>query len=242
MHNLKIANNIINNRINSINKKSHGGNKKIDINLYTEECIKNSKPFYMHKEKEGKSTYSTGFSLLVCISFLFALAWAPFSNIATILLQKRYNITSISAGRFMAAQEGMSLVLTIVVGCISDYIGFKLLFVALGSLTMISAHLLIFFAYSSPAAPIFLLGISGPLISCYWPCITYLVDADSIGSGFAIFTCILNVAYCLSPLMVSALALKDTSFDSVEFFIVCVGVISFLAVVALAIINSRYNL
>ncbi|KAM0688303.1 hypothetical protein COBT_000442 [Conglomerata obtusa] len=192
--------------------------------------------------QDEKRTFSPGFGLLVAISFMFAVIWAPFSSLATTMLQKRYGISSLSAGRLMAVEEGLSLIFTLCISTISDFFGYKLFFVGIGSVLLTIAHVLIFLIYGSPLVPIVIIGFSGPFIACYWPCITYLVSHERVGAGFGIFTCVLNVAYTFAPVMISVLVMKDRNFDTVEFFMICVSVLAFSFIVILQYVNRKIRL
>jgi len=190
----------------------------------------------------GKNAFSPGFSILIAISFMFACIWAPFSNLASLILQKRYSISNIDAGRYMAMEEGISLSLIAIVGMLSDIIGFKLYFVGFGTLLLAFSHILLFLNVSSPLVICIVLGLSGPFISCHFPCITYLVSHESLEIGFGIFTCVLNVAYTFSPIIVSILTFFDESYDTSEFFFIIVNLITFIFVCILGILNNRYKL
>ncbi|KAM0676751.1 hypothetical protein BDAP_002663 [Binucleata daphniae] len=222
---------------------------QIAVNDNTQQTTENS----VHKkviqesiieEKACKisDTYSPGFGLLVAISFMFAATWAPFASLASILLQRRYAVTSLYAGRLMAVEEGASLILNILIGSVSDIFGYKLYFVAAGSFLQIVAHFFIFKIYGSPVVPILLISFSGSFISCYWPCITYLVSKEKIAAGFSIFTCVLNVAYTFAPMMVGTLATRDITFDTVEFYMICVGIVTFISILILGVMNTKFKL
>lgn len=193
-------------------------------------------------ELKGSLAFSPGFSLLVAISFMIAVVWAPYSNIASLLFQKRYQISNIFAGRLLALQESLSIIFSICVGCISDFIGFKLFFVAFGCILMITSHFFIYYTYGSVFLPVIILGFAGPFIACYWPCITYLVSVESLSIGFSIFTCALNVAYTFSPIMVGIIVSRDKTYDTVEFFEIFVGIVVAVFISYLCLINKNMNL
>ncbi|KAM0674553.1 hypothetical protein GVAV_002171 [Gurleya vavrai] len=230
-------------------KKPFDPSQEEDVNF----MVENDKRYQLDSTKKinsiddetyliPKTRFSPGFGLLVAISFTFAIIWAPFSSLATSMLQKRYNVSSLFAGRLMAIEEGFSLVLTVLIGNLSDYIGFKLFFVGIGGLLLIIAHILFFMIHKPPIIPIIILGFSGPFISCYWPCITYLVNFENIGAGFAIFTCFLNIAYTFAPMTVSILVTKDDTYDTVEFFMIFVGIIAFVFIFILELMNRKFKL
>lgn len=198
--------------------------------------------FYRPVLQRCRNAYHYSFSLLVAISFMFAVISAPFSNIAILLLEKRYGVSIIDAGRLMAIMEGLSLFLILIIGLIADILGGKLVFVTIGGLLLSAAHIIVFLKILSPFVPIILLGVASPCISCYWPCITYLVSADSIGTGFAIFTCVLNVAYTFSPIIVSTLIRHDSSYDNVEFLAICVSFIAFICIFILSLLNYKLKI
>lgn len=191
---------------------------------------------------EGRGTYHSAFCLLVAISFLFALAWAPFYNVAPILFQKRYGLDIVSSGNMMAIIEGMSLVLIIVTSTAADAYGLKLWFVAGGCVFLLLGHLGIFLDFVSPYMPVVMLGFAGPLMACYWPCIPSLVSEESLGTGFATMYCILNLAFTFSPMAVAFLASGDQSYNNVEIYMLTAGLCALVLIGALSYLDRKQSL
>jgi MFS family permease len=191
---------------------------------------------------EGQRSYHSAFFILLAISFLFALVWAPFYSIAPMLFQKRYGLGPISSGHMLAIIEGMSLVLVLITGTAADMYGHKLWFVAAGTTLLILGHLSIFLKASSPYFSIFLLGCAGPMISCYWPCIPSLVSEESLTTGFAAIYCVLNFAFTFSPVAVAFLVARDATYSTVELYLFSVGTIALFLVCLLSYVNHRQKL
>ncbi|ADM12461.1 uncharacterized protein Eint_101360 [Encephalitozoon intestinalis ATCC 50506] len=191
---------------------------------------------------EGKNTHHSAFYVLVGMSFLFALVWAPFYTIAPMLFQKRYGLSPVSSGNVLAIIEGISLVLVTFTSAITDAYGLKLWLIGAGCILFLLGHLGIFFNFLSPYASATFLGFSGPLIACYWPCIPSLVSEESLGTGFATIYCILNLAFTFSPIAVAFLASGDYSYDNVEIYILSVGMLAFSLVGLLFYLNKKQSL
>ncbi|KAH9411462.1 major facilitator superfamily protein [Ordospora pajunii] len=191
---------------------------------------------------EGKNTCHSAFYVLVAISFMFALVWAPFYSVAPMLFQKRYGLSTISSGNILAIIEGISLVLITFTSTITDIYGMKLWLIAAGCILFIMGHSGIYFAVMSPHLSAVMLGLSSPLIACYWPCIPSLVSEESLGTGFATIYCILNLAFTFSPIAVAFLATGDSSYDSVEAYILAIGACSLVLTGILSYLNLKQSL
>lgn len=191
---------------------------------------------------EGKNTHRSAFYVLVGMSFLFALIWSPFYTVAPILFQKRYGLSAVSSGNILATIEGTSLVLITFTSAIADAYGFKLWLIMSGCILFLLGHSGIFFNFLSPYASATLLGFSGPLIACYWPCIPSLVSEESLGTGFATIYCILNLAFTFSPIVVAFLATGDDSYDNVEAYILAIGILALILVGFLFYLNKKQSL
>ncbi|UYI26603.1 D-galactonate transporter [Encephalitozoon cuniculi] len=191
---------------------------------------------------EGRNTYYPAFYVLVGMSFLFALVWAPFYTVAPMLFQKRYGLSAVSSGNILATIEGISLVLITFTSAISDVYGFKLWLIASGCILFLLGHSGIFFSFLSPYTSATFLGLAGPLIACYWPCIPSLVSEESLGTGFATIYCILNLAFTFSPIIVAFLATGDHSYDNVEAYILIIGLMALTLVGILFYLNKKQSL
>lgn len=191
---------------------------------------------------EGKNTHYPAFYILVAISFLFALVWAPFYTVAPMLFQKRYGLSAVSSGNVLATIEGISLVLVAFTSAATDLYGLKLWFIACGCILFLLGHSGIFLGITSPYTSAALLGLSSPLIACYWPCIPSLVSEESLGTGFATIYCILNLAFTFSPIFVAFLASGDRSYDNVETYILAIGSCALALVALLFYLNKRQSL
>ncbi|EOB13361.1 Major facilitator superfamily domain-containing protein 1 [Nosema bombycis CQ1] len=213
--------------------------------------LEKSNPRILYEEKnvlffEPKLKVETGFhssfTIIVLISFSFAIIWAPFYAIAPLLLQKRYNLSAVHSGHLLAIMEVLGLILNPVMGKIADLIGYKLVFVFIGSLTLIFSHILVYWNVASPYVVISLLGISSPMISCYWACIPNLVSENNLSKGFASVYCVLNFAFTISPILVATFATKNSMYDYVELYIISVCFVAIFLVGLLLHLNRKYSL
>lgn len=219
--------------------------KEVGINFETkEEPLVEEKKVNDTAENPSTSPLQTSsqvFSILVALSFMYAVIFAPFQSISSLILQKRYNMSNTRAGFSMAVEEMISLFLSILIAFFADFIGYKLIIVIIGSLCLTFSFGLLL-SYSNVALFIICLGIAGSFISCHWPCITYLCSSEDIGRAFAICTCVLNFAYVFGPMIVSFLALYDSSYDMVCCFLMGVSVLSCVFVIVLSILNRQMKL
>jgi MFS family permease len=138
--------------------------------------------------------------------------------------------------------EVLGLILNPVMGKIADLIGYKLVFVFIGSLTLIFSHILVYWNVTSPYVVISLLGISSPMISCYWACIPNLVSENNLSKGFASVYCVLNFAFTISPILVATFATKNSMYDYVELYIISVCFVAIFLVGLLLHLNRKYSL
>lgn len=181
------------------------------------------------------------FSILVVLSFMYAVIFAPFQSISSLILQKRYRIKNTQAGFLMAIEESISLFVSIFLAVIADFIGYKLLIMLIGSVGLVISFS---FLLSNINYLVFIItiGLSGALISCHWPCITYFCTGEDIGRAFAICTCVLNFAYVFAPMIVSLLFTYDKSYDMVCYFLLGVSLLSCFFAMFLWILNSKMKL
>lgn len=197
--------------------------------------------FFEPKLSQEKGFHST-FLLLVLISFTFAIIWAPFYAIAPLLFQKRYGLSSVDSGYILAIIEVMGLFLNPIIGTIADKIGYKLAFVLFGSVLLTLSHVLILRNIFSPYVVISILGLSGPMVNCYWPCIPNLVSENNLTKGFAAIYCVLNLAFTFSPILVAMFATKNATYDYVELYIIGISCVTIFLIGLLVHLNTKFSL
>lgn len=216
---------------NTAETTRNSGSKEVNIEVGDE--LKNT--------EESGSQLNLPFKILVVISFLFGMGLAPFYSVAPIIFQKHFEVRPPASSRMVSYIEIISLTLFLLIGPASDVFGLKLLFLAFGSLIMVSAHMAIL--YRLRLIPIiFALGVGTPLVARFWPCIPLIVPSETIELALSVVYCVLNFAYAASPLIVAYLVTKDPFFDLLEKFISILYAAAFVLVFVLWGFDRRYGL
>lgn len=220
---------------------THDTSKQL-ISTDPKQCIiENDMIFYEPSLKKAESFHST-FPLLATISFCIALIWAPFYSMAPILFKTRYNINSVESGQLLSIIELLGLFLTPLVGTLADRFGQKIFFILGGCILLITGHSGIALRTGSPYMLVGILGIAGPFVNCYWPCIPNLVSENNLTNGFAIIFCVLNFAFTFSPIILGYLVSNTNDFKYFEIFIVGVSVLAFILTGFLIYLNKKFKL
>lgn len=173
------------------------------------------------------------------VAFLVACAVSPFSGSSSVILQKRLRVSHLVSTRLLAMQEGISLVLTVAAGYLTDIFGHRLSCVAVGCMMLASGHAMILLRIPVSYIPCVVLGVAHALIGCCWPCIPLLLPPKRLSVGLALLSCGINLAYTMCPWVLGKM--QDPEFALSEYYTVLVG--SFAALLALGILmlNCRYS-
>lgn len=198
--------------------------------------------FFVESDSVAQNKFHLVFYIYLAMAFLFSCVWTPFYNIAPLLFQEKYQVSNEESGKLIAIIEGISMFFISITSIFSDFIGYKLLMVLLGSALLTFSHLLIYFSLGKLSLVIFLLGFASPLISCYWPCMPHLVSEEKMTTGLALFTCLSNFSYTLSPAIVSFILSFGNSFDGAELFFVVISFFSMFFAALLFYCNKWYEL
>ncbi|KAF7684067.1 Major facilitator superfamily domain-containing protein 1 [Astathelohania contejeani] len=231
---------------NTINNSLISQQPFVDSKI-TNETIRDNTPetnidntLFYNPPLKGPKAYHPAFIVLAITAFFLSAVWASFYNVAPLLLQARYSIGVVKSGRVMAILEGISIIASLLVSVFADLYGGKLIFIFIGGLLLIFSHIIILIRIGSHLLPICLLGLAGPLAACYWPCIPYLVSDETIGTGFAIISCVLNSAFLLAPIGVGALVRLDPTYTLVEFGMVIGSIMALGFIILLCYFNSFF--
>lgn len=222
-----------------------------DITKELFEDLKNSTPKQLFKEADTifyepsvdeTNSYHSCFIFLIFISFTIALIWAPFYSLAPIIFKVKYNMSTIETGKLLAYMEFLGLFLNPLMGTIVDKFGKKLIFIFIGSICLVSAHLSLYMNYFSPFIISSTLGLAGPFINSYWPCIPNLVSDNKLSNGFAIIYCVLNFAYTISPIALGLLAIKDKNLNFVGLYLIILSIVTLVLSWILIYLNRKLKL
>jgi MFS family permease len=130
--------------------------------------------------------YITG----LCLTFYAAIF--PFRAFAIKFFQEGHGMPRDAAGRLNGILPMAAMVATPLFGLLIDKIGKRALFMAIGSLLIVPAYLLMMPTLGiHPYVSIALIGISFSLIpAVMWPSVAYLVDAKKLGTAYALMSLI----------------------------------------------------
>ncbi len=126
--------------------------------------------------------YITG----LCLTFYAAVF--PFRSIAIKFFQEGYGMSRPEAGRLNAFLPQAAMIATPLFGLLIDRVGKRALFMAIGSLIIVPAYLLMMPSlHVTPYVSMSLIGIAFSLIpAVMWPSVAYLVNEKKLGTAYAL--------------------------------------------------------
>jgi MFS family permease len=123
----------------------------------------------------------------LCVTFYSAVF--PFRRFANIFFIDAHGASPESAGRLNGLLPLTAMVATPLFGLLVDRVGRRALLLAVGSLLLLPAFLLMAHTRLPLPLPVALVGISFSLIpAVLWPSVTYLVDERRLGTAYALMT------------------------------------------------------
>lgn len=126
--------------------------------------------------------YVTG----LCLTFYAAIF--PFRAFAIKFFQDAYNMPLEAAGKLNGILPMAAMIATPLFGLLIDKVGKRALFMAVGSLIIVPAYLLMLPAlHITPYFSVALIGIAFSLIpAVMWPSVAYIVDEKKLGTAYAL--------------------------------------------------------
>ena len=126
--------------------------------------------------------YITG----LCVTFYAAVF--PFRSFDIKFFEEAYAMTRAAAGHLSAFLPQAAMVATPLFGLLIDKVGKRALFMAIGSLIIIPAYLLMMPSlHITPYISMSLIGIAFSLIpAVMWPSVAYIVDEKRLGTAYAL--------------------------------------------------------
>jgi MFS family permease len=126
--------------------------------------------------------YITG----LCLTFYAAIF--PFRSFAIKFFQEAYGMPRDEAGRLNGFLPLAAMIATPLFGLLIDKVGKRALFMAIGSLIIVPAYLLMMPSLRvTPYVSMSLIGIAFSLIpAVMWPSVAYLVDEKKLGTAYAL--------------------------------------------------------
>jgi len=168
--------------------------------------------------RRGGFSPSFWYVTLLCVTFYSAIF--PFTDLSTDFFHDKWGLPEASASglpflqavffnithMFTTAQGTTSIIITASMllapfaGRLVDRVGRRALFMIVGSLLMVPAHLLMGWTSIPPAFPMIVLGAAFVLVpAAMWPAIPLVVDEERVGTAFGLMTAIQNIGLLVFP-------------------------------------------
>jgi MFS family permease len=133
-------------------------------------------------------TFDASFWYITGLCLTFYAAVFPFRSFAIKFFLEGYGMTRPEAGRLNAFLPQAAMIATPLFGLLIDKVGKRALFMAIGSLVIVPAYLLMMPSlHVTPYISMSLIGIAFSLIpAVMWPSVAYLVDEKKLGTAYAL--------------------------------------------------------
>ena len=133
-------------------------------------------------------TFDRSFWYITGLCLTFYAAVFPFRSFAIKFFQEGYGMSRPAAGQLNAFLPQAAMIATPLFGLLIDRVGKRALFMAIGSLVIVPAYLLMLPAlHITPYVSMALIGIAFSLIpAVMWPSVAYLVDEKKLGTAYAL--------------------------------------------------------
>lgn len=133
-------------------------------------------------------TFDRSFWFITGLCLTFYAAVFPFRSFAIKFFQEGYGMSRAAAGSLNGFLPMAAMVATPAFGLLVDKVGKRALFMAVGSLIIIPAYLLMMPAlHVTPYVSMTLIGIAFSLIpAIMWPSVAYLVEEKRLGTAYAL--------------------------------------------------------
>ncbi len=137
-------------------------------------------------------TFDTSFWYITGLCLTFYAAVFPFRAFAIKFFQEGYGMPRDEAGRLNGFLPLAAMIATPLFGLLIDKVGKRALFMAIGSLIIVPAYLLMMPSLRvTPYVSMTLIGIAFSLIpAVMWPSVAYLVDESKLGTAYALMALI----------------------------------------------------
>ncbi len=133
-------------------------------------------------------TFDASFWYITGLCLTFYAAVFPFRSFAIKFFQEGYGMPRGEAGRLNGFLPLAAMIATPLFGLLIDKVGKRALFMALGSLIIVPAYLLMMPSlHVTPYVSMTLIGIAFSLIpAVMWPSVAYLVHENKLGTAYAL--------------------------------------------------------
>ncbi|KCZ76758.1 hypothetical protein H311_02239 [Anncaliia algerae PRA109] len=205
--------------------------------------------FFMDRKKinlqqnyKGNRKYDKTFFLYIFTILFFVSAWSTFHNSVIFILRRKFPFDNEKSCMLFGITDILTVILCVLVGYFADHWGHKLSFMKIGYISGFTGILLINLDLGNIFLIMVLSAIGYSFFSCYWACLPSLVNDDTLGMGYAIITCVVNLSYCLPQLITNTFIHKDDDFTYTLTFINVLQFVGFCLILILTYFNSRYKL
>lgn len=189
-----------------------------------------------------KDRFNSSFNIFVIICFLFGLGLYPFFNIAPMMYQVRFNIKHKNSSYMVSYITIISLLFSIIIAFFANKHGHVLTISIFGAFLLSLSHLSVLIADKSPLVSVFSLGLSIPMASSFTYSLNKVIPESIYHLGLSILTCVANIAYTLSPLVISFLIARDSTYRMVEIYFMSASFLVLTFLIYLAYKNKTKNL
>ncbi|KAJ3086861.1 hypothetical protein HK100_008554 [Physocladia obscura] len=144
-------------------------------------------------------------------------ATIPFFQISTTFFHNKWGLNPSSAGFVMGLPDCIAAIGTPICGVILDKAGHRTKFLMAGALMLATGHTILQYATIFPTVGISFIGIGFSIFAAtIWPCVSLLVPANQIATGYGIITVALNISLTLFPLLVAWIRNASHDFSGVQ--------------------------
>lgn len=178
--------------------------------------------------KNTSSDFTSSFKIITVICFLYGLSSYPFFNIAPMMYQTRFKMSPDKSSYMVSYIEGISIILSFLVAFLADRYGQILTFSIAGSFLLLFSHIATLLFKHNSFISVIVMGISIPLVSCFWFIVPRLVSDKIYHMRLSILTCINNISYSVSPVITSTILSKDSTYFGVEVYFISVALLILL--------------
>jgi len=205
--------------------------------------------------------FKTPFWLLTFSCVLTYMSIFPYIQICSDLLQTKYNFSEEQAGHLFGIPYLISAVTSPFLGIMIDKCGRRALLIVCSSIVFIIAYVTSMNLKGCDQCyrevyPLVLVGIGYSIYAAaIWGSVPYTVPAQTVGSAFGICTAIQNIGMVIAPTIVGVIKQHNIiehyvdpdgtehfvyDYKWVDFFFICINVISLFLNLWLYIIDIKY--
>jgi len=183
--------------------------------------------------------FDVRFWLISILCMTFYCGVIPFISISSDFLKTRFGLSPRTAGYYSSVIIFSAMVLSPLLGKISDTIGNRPLLISFGTFLILPAHLILATTTSvPPLIPIIAIGLSFSLVpSALWPSISMIVKKNEVATAFGLVSSIQNLGLTITQSIIVVLGSIDYVY--VMLFMVGMDLIGGVFSILLFVIDSK---